>query len=335
MEKPAFIAALSVCLACPAAAAPLIYIHDVLAKLGTVDATTGLVAVHGVMPTAMHDIAFDRRGELFGVSPTDAYVIDPEDGSAVIIGPHGIPTANALVFGPDGTLYAAGSGSSYLYEIDTTTGSAFAIGDIGFASAGDLAFSLGDLYMSATNDKLIKVDLMAGAAGQAVGPFGFIDVFGLATAANEAMYGVSGTQLLTVDSGTGAGAGLLDYGGQGIGGALGSAIIDEALRFNPGDANGDGAVNILDLSILSGNWQGTGVGGSFDGDFNADGIVNILDLSTLSANWQAMATVGESITLSGAAEAAVPEPGTLMLLAAGCVLLSRYSRLHARSRRAC
>jgi thermolabile hemolysin len=52
-----------------------------------------------------------------------------------------------------------------------------------------------------------------------------------------------------------------------------------------GDANLDGMVNIADLGILAGNWQGTG--DWLSGDFNGDGVVNIADLGVLAGNWQA------------------------------------------------
>lgn len=50
----------------------------------------------------------------------------------------------------------------------------------------------------------------------------------------------------------------------------------------PGDANHDGHVDFLDLSILSATWQSTT---DLRADFNHDGIVNFLDLSILSTNW--------------------------------------------------
>jgi len=49
---------------------------------------------------------------------------------------------------------------------------------------------------------------------------------------------------------------------------------------NSSDLNGDGKVNIFDLSILLRNWNKSG-----QGDLNSDGKVNIFDLSTLLRNW--------------------------------------------------
>jgi hypothetical protein len=49
------------------------------------------------------------------------------------------------------------------------------------------------------------------------------------------------------------------------------------------DLNGDGRVDVTDLSILLSHWQQTGTG--VIGDINNDGKVDILDLSLLLAKW--------------------------------------------------
>jgi hypothetical protein len=49
-----------------------------------------------------------------------------------------------------------------------------------------------------------------------------------------------------------------------------------------GDLNGDGKVNLLDLSILLRNWNNLGG----PADLNHDGIVNVIDLSILISNWR-------------------------------------------------
>ena len=88
----------------------------------------------------------------------------------------------------------------------------------------------------------------------------------------------------------------------------------------PGDANLDGTVNDLDVSLLAAAWQGTDEGwgeGDFTGDASAwgglDGIVNDLDVSILAANWQ--------VTWAPAEGNAVPEPSMLCLLALGALAL--------------
>jgi len=49
----------------------------------------------------------------------------------------------------------------------------------------------------------------------------------------------------------------------------------------PGDANGDGVVNVEDLLIVLGQWGTMGP----EGDVNHDGIVNVEDLLMVLANW--------------------------------------------------
>jgi chitodextrinase len=50
--------------------------------------------------------------------------------------------------------------------------------------------------------------------------------------------------------------------------------------FGPADVNQDGKVNIVDLSLLLGNWGKSGTG-----DINGDGTVSIVDLSLLLGAW--------------------------------------------------
>ena len=52
----------------------------------------------------------------------------------------------------------------------------------------------------------------------------------------------------------------------------------------PGDANGDGMVNVGDLGILAANYGGSDKTWA-QGDFNGDGVVNVGDLGILAANY--------------------------------------------------
>ena len=70
----------------------------------------------------------------------------------------------------------------------------------------------------------------------------------------------------------------------------------------PGDANGDGVVDDLDLTALATHWQQ--YGGLAEGDFNGDGFISQLDLTALATAWPAPGAPG-----------AIPEPATLSLLA--------------------
>lgn len=76
----------------------------------------------------------------------------------------------------------------------------------------------------------------------------------------------------------------------------------------PGDANGDGRVDLADFGILKSNFgSGTTLA---EGDFNGDGKVDLADFGILKENF------GKS----GAA--AVPEPATLVLTMLGVALLT-------------
>jgi len=64
---------------------------------------------------------------------------------------------------------------------------------------------------------------------------------------------------------------------------IGYFVVHQSHAANA-DINGDGSVNILDLSILAANYGKTGRTFA-QGDINGDGTVSILDLSILAANW--------------------------------------------------
>jgi len=82
----------------------------------------------------------------------------------------------------------------------------------------------------------------------------------------------------------------------------------------PGDTDGNNVVDEVDAQKVAQNWgQNVGAGGFVAGDFNGDHVVNAADAAIQVANWGSHVAGGEST--------AVPEPGTLALLAAGLALL--------------
>ena len=81
-----------------------------------------------------------------------------------------------------------------------------------------------------------------------------------------------------------------------------------------GDADKNGAVDVVDLGILATNYD-TPAGATWaKGDFNADGAVDVIDLGILATNY------------GWAATGPVPEPVCLSLLAVGGVALLRRRR---------
>ena len=95
-----------------ALALPVVYIDDSAGLLGKVDVQTGATTIIGATGVALTDIAFDASGNLFGVSFTDFYKINPLTAATTLVGSLGVNDANSLVFGSDGTLYSAGVASS-------------------------------------------------------------------------------------------------------------------------------------------------------------------------------------------------------------------------------
>lgn len=81
----------------------------------------------------------------------------------------------------------------------------------------------------------------------------------------------------------------------------------------PGDANLDGVVDLSDFSTLKYNF---GMKDALwgDGDFNSDGVVDLSDYSILKRNFGLSADEWETST-------AVPEPASMLVLAAGGLLV--------------
>lgn len=230
-------------------ASPYLYIGDDQGNLGTVDVTTGSVHVIRNMGHIMTDIAFDPVGNLYGITYTDLYSIDKNTGISTWIGSLGINDANALVFASDGALYTARFTGTQLYTVNKSTGHTKAIGTIGpgFRSSGDLAFNRGNLYLTAMGDQLVKIDLTNPRNSRAIGNMGFHDVYGLATGDDGVLYGVAGTQIVSIDTATGAGALIYDYRGQGLAntnGATDTPSLESApLIIKQPDENLSGTVN--------------------------------------------------------------------------------------------
>lgn len=101
-------------------------------------------------------------------------------------------------------------------------------------------------------------------------------------------------------------------------------IADPSLPL-AGDANLDGQVNALDLSVLASHWDEIDNIWA-EGDFSGDGRVNAIDLSIIASNWLSSATVDvrfDESALEDATIGSIPEPTSAALLIAGTLLLLR------------
>lgn len=206
-------------------AGPVLWLSTTSNQLAMVDVATGATSVVGTTSTFMTDIAFSPTGDLYGISFSDLYKINKLTAATTLIGSLGAVsgTANALVFDAAGTLYMAGN---HLYTVNTGTGAATNVGNIGFQSAGDLAFVGGNLYMAADNNHLVGVNTGTGA-GSDIGNLGVGGVFGLASADNMTLYGMAGQTVFTISTVNAATGPLVTFT-PAIGSAAGSAFLTEA-----------------------------------------------------------------------------------------------------------
>jgi hypothetical protein len=115
------------------------------------DVSAGTSTVIGPLSLVFDGLAFNAAGVLYGLAEGGAqlYTIDPTTAATTLVGNTGIPAGGffngALAFDASGNLYAAvavwpPTSSSVLYRIDTATGAATLIGNIGFGSVVGLAF---------------------------------------------------------------------------------------------------------------------------------------------------------------------------------------------------
>lgn len=227
--RPALLVAATVVACSPtsATAQPLLWISDTTGGLGIVDASNGNVQLVGNTGAVLTDIAFDANQDLWGISFGQLYRVNRTTAALTLVGNTNTGPLNALVFGANGTLYAAGQ-DGVLVSLNTTTGAATSLGSFGFRSAGDLAFVGGSLYLSEFDgNRLLRISLTPSVSATVVGSIGFANVFGLATPDNVALYGAAGRQILSVNTTTGAGTVVANYDGQGLGNAGGTAFTTE------------------------------------------------------------------------------------------------------------
>lgn len=237
MRSILVLAAMTALGAAPAYAVPSspLWIDDASGNIGTVDLATNTVTVLGNAGVVLTDIGFTSNGNLYGTSFSGLYSVNRTTGAATLVQSYGGVGAggmNALVGNGTG-LYAASNATTSLYSIGVSPFSITALsGATGGGSAGDLAFGAsGALYETLNNGNLDKLTISGGTVTSTiVGNTGNSGVFGLATGDDGVTYAVAGTQIYTVDLSTGVLTPLLNYAGQGLGPANGTAFVTESPR---------------------------------------------------------------------------------------------------------
>jgi PEP-CTERM motif len=207
-----------------------LWIDDTSGNIGLVDVTTQSVVAGTVHNTGqiLTDIAFVGT-QMYGTTFGGLFKIDDATGASTAIGSYGGVGGggmNALV-GNGASLLAASNASDTLFSVNPTTGAATAGGPLPLPSAGDLAFSGGTLFLSATNasggDSLVNA-----SNNSVVGAFSPAEpaVFGLANDGTTT-YAVDGTEVFSVNTSTAVLTPLFNYAGAGLGAANGTAFIAE------------------------------------------------------------------------------------------------------------
>src|SRR6185436_19324346 len=129
-----------------------LYVTDLVTNLYTVDPATGSAGLVG--PTGMAsitDIAF-HGPTLYGITFSQLVRLNPDTGTAVVIGaPFGY-TTNGLAVSDEGTIYASTT-NGQLITINPATGAATLIGSFGgnLTSSGDLVLDGNGVLYGALN----------------------------------------------------------------------------------------------------------------------------------------------------------------------------------------
>lgn len=213
-------------------AAVTFYALAYASEFGTLNPQTGAFAKVGVLGAAIQggDITLSPGGKLYGLlanegsqTTQDLVIIDPVSVTWTLVGNIGLNNSNgvAIKFRRDGVLYAASF--TDLYTIDPSTAKATHVGALGAPMVPpdqgsiDLSFDAnGNLFFQATANQasadagtagtLYSVNTSTGAA-TLIGPIGF-EVIGMEFAQGT-LYGFTrNSQVITIDTATGAGTAL-------------------------------------------------------------------------------------------------------------------------------
>ena len=223
-------------------------------------------------------------------------------------------TGGGSVVGLAGTITGSGTVGGNLTNTSATVapgnspGTLTVTGDFSQAGGGTLAIEL---------------------AGTSDGEFDVLEVVGMASLGGSLditeLYTPGGADTWTILTAGGGITGTFDQITAGYQVALANGDTELVLSLSgallPGDANGDGCVDDLDLTALAVHWQQS-TNLWENGDFNGDGIVDDLDLTALAVNWQQGCGGGGNFA-DAVAAANVPEPASALVMLLGFAGVAR------------
>lgn len=125
----------------------------------------GFTGVNG-----MTDLAVKPTGQLFGVSLTDFYAVNPANGAATLVGPLGAASAMVgLDVATDGQFYGVEAGGNF-FRVNEGTGAATLLFNTGRHYIGDVTHFAGDIFYATafssagTESDLIEINAGTGTA---------------------------------------------------------------------------------------------------------------------------------------------------------------------------
>ncbi len=181
-------------------------------------------------------------------------------------------------------------------------------GNLSLASGTTLNIELADTGTAGVDYDQLAVTGNAGLAGT----LAVTELLGFTALPGDSFTVLTGSTSGSFDTITGTDPGVAGYAGLWLDVAVNPNDVTLIADAIDGDANLDGVVDVLDLSLLATNYGGSGTNW-LQGNFNGDNVVDVLDLSLLATNY------GSSLAPS----IAVPEPTSLALLALGGMTLLR------------
>jgi len=209
------------------------WISDRSGEIGLFNTATGALVAGTLHHTgeSLTDIAF-IGDDMYGTTFKGLYAIDDNTGSSTLIGDYTFTDKMNALVGDGSDLLAASYTSDETYRIDPATRKVYDYADVGYASAGDLAFAGSSVYESVVKDGAVD-GLYDVTAHKLIGTFetnsgtAVHDVFGLADG-GSGMYAVAGTDIYSVNLSNAHLTLLSSDAASGIGKASGAAFVNES-----------------------------------------------------------------------------------------------------------
>ena len=238
-----------------------VFPEDVTALISTLDGKVGTVDSSGKFSQIangvdLYDIALSNDSRLYGVtsgSSSGLYEIDLDSGVFSLIGSSGA-TLNALAFDDNDILFGAG-GSSF-YRIDTNTGAASHLANLGsdFNSSGDIVFdSTTNRFFATSLDGSNNALYSISKSGEAtkIGNIGFDDVWGLSIEDGNLIGFTADKERILINKQTGTGT--FDANISGINGQISGAAFISSSNANNNNNDTDDDNNNEDGGNSQGN----------------------------------------------------------------------------------